>query len=106
MLPETRLRTIVLEEARAVLAPNRVENAVVEDTVDSMGNDALRVLIVITSDAVPRLSGDSLIRLVTRLGDRLGAEGEPRFPIVEYATVEELVAEARETAEFDADSES
>lgn len=94
MLTNEQLRLIALEVARTALAPHRVENALVDDTVDAFGNDALGVMLVIPSEAVSRLDGDTLIQFLIQLRERFEREGEQRRPIVEYATPEDLTADA------------
>jgi hypothetical protein len=69
-----------------------VDHVLSEPTVDSQGNDALRITIVITPDAASRLVGDALLDTLLQIQTTLSEKGEGRFPIVEYATTEELAA--------------
>jgi len=61
-----------------------------QPTVDSEGRDALRITIVIESGAAARIKGDAALDTLVQIQDRLREAGEERFPIVEYATKEEL----------------
>jgi hypothetical protein len=92
MLNEARIAEIAREVAREKLTPKWFENVMVEPAVDSDGNDAVRITIIIAPSAVRRLRGEAILDTLVELRNRLDAEGEARFPIVEYATQEELAA--------------
>jgi hypothetical protein len=47
-------------------------------------------MIIIAPSAVRRLRGDAVLDTLMEIRQRLDAEGDARFPIVEYATQEEL----------------
>jgi hypothetical protein len=91
MLTDREIVAITDEIARANLKAN-FERVLVEPAVDSLGNDALRVTIVIKPGAVDRIQGDTLLDMLTQIQTRLLKQSESRFPIVEYATEEELKA--------------
>jgi hypothetical protein len=90
MLDQKKIDQIAHEVATANLTPQVVVRASSSPTSDSEGRDALRIMIVIEPDAVTRVSGDAVVDTLVQLHDRLRREGEERFPIVEYATEEEL----------------
>ena len=92
MLNEARIAEIAREVAREKLTPKWFENVMVEPAVDSDGNDAVWITIIIAPSAVRRLRGEAVLDTLVELRNRLDAEGEARFPIVEYATQEELAA--------------
>jgi hypothetical protein len=58
--------------------------------VDWTGAEAWRVLIVLTPDAVSRISGDAALENLVALQKGVQGAGDDRFAIVEYATEEEL----------------
>ena len=60
-----------------------------EPTFDSLGKDALVVTIVIRS-GVEKISGDAAIDAFVRIQRDLSEAGEERFPIIEFATEEEM----------------
>jgi predicted extracellular nuclease len=93
MLSENRVAEIAQEVATANLGTGTVERTAVEPTTDSIGRDALRITIIVKQDRVARLQGDQLLDTLYQLNTRLAGEGENRFPIVEYATPEELEEE-------------
>lgn len=90
MLSENQVAEIAREIASAKLGRRTVERVVAETTTDSIGRDALRVLIVVQQNKAPHLNGDKLLDTLHELSTKLLTEGESRFPIVEYATDEEL----------------
>ena len=50
----------------------------------------MRITIVIRPGAAAKIKGDAALDTLVQIQDRLRAAGEERFPIVEYATKEEL----------------
>jgi hypothetical protein len=92
MLDEAHIAEIAREVAREKLSAKWFEDVLVEPAIDSDGNDAVRITIIIAPTAVRRLHGEAVLQTLVELRHRLDAEGELRFPIVEYATQEELAA--------------
>ena len=91
MLDEARIAEITREVARGTLKPKWFRDARAEPAVDSEGNEAVRITIVIAPAAVRKLGGEAVLDTLVRLRRRLEDEGESRFPLVEYATEEELL---------------
>jgi hypothetical protein len=89
-LNEEKINQIVREVAKANLAPYASGQVVNAPTTDSVGQDALRITIVIAPDAAPKIKGDAVVDTLVQIQNRLREAGEERFPIVEYATEEEL----------------
>jgi hypothetical protein len=58
--------------------------------IDSQGEGAINVTVVIAPDAVQRLTGDATIDARARLRERLEEMGVNSTPIVYYATEAEL----------------
>jgi hypothetical protein len=90
MLDSKKIRQIVSEVASANLAPQSIDSVVSESATDSEGREALRITIVVAPDSVSRMKGDAVLDTLVQIQNRLREEGEERFPIVEYATKEEL----------------
>lgn len=63
-----------------------------EPTIDSKGDEALRVIVVLSDDEARQIDGDTALDLMVKIDDDLRAKGEERFPIVEFATEQELAA--------------
>lgn len=57
---------------------------------DSEGNDAIRMTFVLTPDSVDAISGEDAINLLSDIHQQLMHQGDERFPIIEYATADEV----------------
>jgi hypothetical protein len=90
MLDRTRVNQIVRAVATANLSSAVFSNVISEPTTDSEGRDALRITIVIEPDVVDRIGGDAVLNTLVEIQDNLRKAGDERFPIVEYATEQEL----------------
>ena len=86
-------------EARNHLLRQSVARKMGEDNVvrvesapasDSTGNDNARVTIVLSENAIGRVSNDSVLNAVVSLRERLRALGQDRSPLIQYATESEL----------------
>jgi hypothetical protein len=75
-----------------------VDRIVARPTVDSEGKDAIRVTLVLPTQAAEELSGDASLDLLYELDQALQGEGEERMAIVEYATQEEIEEEEARAA--------
>jgi len=92
MLDNARIAEIAREVGREKLPPRWFQDVIVEPAADSLGNDAVRLTMVIAAGAVKRLKGDDVIGLLVELRKRLDAAGEERVPLLGYATRDELAA--------------
>jgi hypothetical protein len=90
MLPKSKIETIAREVASATLKSSASGTVISEPAIDSEGRDALRITIVIKSNAAKQMTGDALLNTLVQIQDRLRKAGEERFPIVQYATKQEL----------------
>jgi hypothetical protein len=89
-LNEDKINEIVREVATTKLAPYASGRVISEPTTDSTGQDALRITIVIAPESAPKINGNAVLDSWVQIHDRLQAAGEERFPIIQYATEEEL----------------
>lgn len=92
MLDEKRIREIAHEVATDKLTSANVTSVSSSATIDSEGHDALRITIVIKPGSASKIKGDASLDTLVEIQERLRAEGEERFPMVEYATKKELSA--------------
>jgi len=92
MLDNARIAEIAREVGREKLSPRWFEDIIVEPAADSLGNDAVRLTMVIAPGAVKGLKGDDVVGLLVELRKRLDAAGEERIPLLGYATRDELAA--------------
>ena len=90
MINLERVSQISTDVAKANLGPQNVLRVVSEPTTDSEGDEALHLLIVIAPGLDEAVSDDAVVDTLVQIVDRLRDAGEERFPIIEYATEEEL----------------
>lgn len=90
MLDDRTITELAGNVARRVLAHGTVERILTEPTTDSVGEDALRITLVMEPDSVPRITGDEAGDLIAGIQRTLHEAGEKRFPIIRYATEQEL----------------
>lgn len=102
MLDNLRITEIAGNVVRAQVAGNRLERILAAPTTDSEGKEALRITLVLKPDAAKELTGAQAVDVLVGIQQSLWREGEQRFPIVEYATEQEL----REDEDIDRQSEN
>ena len=90
MLQHNQIVKIVDKVAKANLESQIVQSVTTEPATDSEGRDALRITIVIAPGSASTLSGDAVLNTLYQIQDLLRQQGEERFPIIEYATKDEL----------------
>ena len=61
-------------------------------TTDSEGREALEITIVLTPRSSEAVKGDAVLTNLVQIQRELQNIGEQRFPIIQYATQEELSA--------------
>jgi hypothetical protein len=91
MLDFATIAKIAAKTARSKVIDAGFERAMVAPAIDSDGNDALRITLVLKPEAVKALSGDDAIGLLVEFRRELDRQHEQRFPILEYATEAELL---------------
>jgi hypothetical protein len=74
--------------ARAVARATLDSSAFVDSTptIDSEGDPALKITIVLTPKSTESIQGKDVLKTLDRLQQRLQENGEERFPIVEFET--------------------
>lgn len=92
--PDEAFVRLVGHAAKAHLGSEHVVRVATEPAIDSEGREALRVTIVIRPGAAKQLGGDAVLDTLVNVQARLQEMGEQRFPIIEYATEEELKQDA------------
>jgi hypothetical protein len=88
MLDYPAVAALSADIARHNFGAEHVLRAIVEPWSDWLGNDALRVTLVITPGI--NFSGDDVIYTSLQISDRLLQDGEERPAFVFYATEDEL----------------
>jgi hypothetical protein len=85
---------ITAEVVDAHTAPSAVRSVRAKRSVDSIGDEILRISIELSSEAAQMLRGTVPLDILVQLHDRLWEKGETRFPLIDYATTDELAAES------------
>lgn len=93
MLHDPHLTRIVEDVVKAGIAMPGLERVLAEPTIDSEGKEALRITVILRPDLAETLTGDVALDLLVSLQSALRHEGEERFPIIEYSTEAELIAD-------------
>jgi hypothetical protein len=89
MLEDKKVARIVSAAARKTLGKEFIRTEI-GPTIDSRGESAIRVLLVIKPGAADRITGDAALDSVVGIQRQLQEAGEEDFPIIEFATEEEL----------------
>ncbi len=90
MLQEDQIAQIVTRAVEANAAPNSVRRVMTEPAATFDGEEAVRITIVLTPEAVDQLANGDPIDVLSRIWDGLRSAGDERFPILQYATEAEL----------------
>lgn len=92
MLDIAEVDRVVDKAASAALRKARVSRVYSSPTLDSDGQEALNVTIVLRRGSRKTVSGEAALSAIVRIGRDLWKNGEERFPIIEFVTEEELDA--------------
>jgi hypothetical protein len=98
MLPSSTIDEIVRTVASKKLPPESVDHVASSDSTDSEGHDAVRIVIYLNPNRLQDVDGDAVLDTLLGIQSQLSAAGEDRFPLVEYASIDDI--------EPDGDSES
>ena len=98
MLDLSQVKVVVDEITQATLPDRRLESVAVRPSVDSFGNDLLRITVVVNGTDGDPPGGAAVEALEGALRDRLDDLNDHRLAIVDILTPKDLAA--------DVDSES
>jgi hypothetical protein len=84
MLKKRDIDRIAKAVARATLDSSA--NVDSTSTIDSQGDPALKITIVLTPKSTESIQGKNVLKTLDQLQQRLQEKGEKRFPIVEFET--------------------
>jgi hypothetical protein len=90
MLDIDQISQIVTHVVEANTAPKGVQRVIAEPASTSEGEEALRITVVLTPEAVTQLASGHPLDVLVQISDQLRGAGDQRFPILKYATEEEL----------------
>jgi hypothetical protein len=80
-----QIDAIAKQVAAANLGSDSVKSVHSSQTLDSMGRDALRIVITLAPGSLSHLTGQAASTTMFELSKRLLEMGEERFPIVRWA---------------------
>jgi hypothetical protein len=93
MLEERDINRIVQKVVSTTLSSGGTSHPVADvqstTTIDSQGDPALKITIVLTAGSTDSIQGKDLLKTLDQLQQRLQEAGEERFPIVEFETTGE-----------------
>ena len=87
MLENQKISEIAGGIARRIATAD-FERVVTEPTIDSEGNDALRIVVVLKPETDANFNGDKALDLLVDVQQALQSQGESRLAIIEYMTEE------------------
>jgi hypothetical protein len=92
--PEEAFTKLIQHIFVSELGAENVDHVRWKRTIDSQGEEALRIIVVITPNATKRLKDAAALDALVKLQSRLREMRENRIPIVEYTTKAELAQNA------------
>lgn len=90
MLSAEQISQIVSNVVAGKTSPSSVRAVSSEPATAFEGDEAVRIMIVLTPDAVAQLAAGLAGDTVVQIMDRLREAGEERFPLLQFATEQEL----------------
>jgi hypothetical protein len=96
MLDTPDIDAIVERAARDHLGADNYVRSYSRPGVDSTGEEVVSVTLVIAPGAVERIGGDRALDFLYEVQQTLARSGDQRFPLLEYATEQELLDDAGE----------
>jgi hypothetical protein len=81
---------ITTEIVNANTAPQSVVSVTAKSSSGSLGEDVLRISVQLVPKAADMLRNDVPLNILFQLQDRLFKAGEERFPVLDYATPDEI----------------
>ena len=97
MLEPHQVNEIALTVARKHLTALDVQGVESESTVDSQGDEAVRITITLRSASKIAESGGPLLDTLSEISTLLQKNGDSRFPIIEYAAEDEPAVDDSES---------
>lgn len=104
MLELSKVDEIATAAAAAVLKKPGISRVFSKPTLDSWGEEALEVTVVLKKSTAEEVTGDQALDTIFKIGWDLDLSGEDRSPIVRFVTEEDLAAWALLDANGDTES--
>jgi hypothetical protein len=90
MLDISSIEKIAGDVVRTQVSDNALERIFAAPTTDSEGKEALRITLILKTDAARKLTGHQALDVQVDIRRRLLGAGEERFPLFDYATEQEF----------------
>ena len=92
--PADAFKLLLKQAAAKELGAKNVLRVLSEPTLDSNGNEAIRVTVVVANNTMGNVANNAVLNALVGLRERLREMRDDRTPIIEYATEKELKASA------------
>jgi len=89
-LADDKIIRIAKDVANATLLSSDVADVLAAPTLDSTGAEAIEITIVLNPGSLAAIAGPRSARAVTETMRELAEAGEKRFPIMRFATKDDL----------------
>jgi hypothetical protein len=90
MLEALELQKLAKEIVHKRLPSIHLDEVLTQPMTDSDGEAAVRITLVLTPESADAITGEEGLKLLVAIRQALSREGEDRFPIVEYATADDV----------------
>ena len=100
MLDTMEVSQIAANVARVGFVDSYFERVVTEPSIDSVGNEALRITLVLKPKSLEVVTGNEAIDLLVEIQKALRDRNEERLAIIDYATEQEIMDAAIESEEL------
>ena len=94
MLDMDRINAIARRAAEQEMSARNVVDVRSETAADSLGGEALAILVVLRPLSFARLRKLPYVQTDLAIDRELRAAGEERLPLIKYATTDDLLADA------------
>ena len=92
--PPDAFNLLLKRAAAKELGSNNVLRVITKPAVDSNGNGAIKVTVVVAENTIGKVANNAVLNALVGLRERLHEMRDDRTPIIEYATEKELKAYA------------
>lgn len=90
MLEALELQKLAKDIVHKRLPSIHLDDVLTQPTTDSDGDAAVRITFVLTPETADEISGEDSLKLLVAIKEALFRKGDERFPIVEYATADDV----------------
>ena len=90
MIAAADIDRIVLDAASAHIPAHELRRVSVEPYINSVEQEGLQIMVVLAGSSPSLKDGRTLLDTMLEVSDRLALAGEPRAPVLTFATEDEL----------------